>query len=170
MKIFSYNCRGLARLDKKLALCHLLTYVSLDIIFLQETLGPTIDITQSLQNMLPGWTFVGLDAPGRSGGLALRYNTRSIKMLNHWGGAGHLGADIRSVDLGMNIKIFNVYGPCHNRYDLWQNLLGSDLFLDDHLILGGDLNFSIGHVESWGHEPNETPYWITSYPCWTPTI
>jgi len=163
MKIFSFNYRGLARLDKKLALRRLLKIVPLDIIFLQETLGPILDISHSLQNMLPGWIFIGLDAHGRSGGLALGYNSHTIKILNCWGGLGHLREDIRSTDLEMNFQILNVYGLCQNRPAFWQKLLSFDSFFIDHLILGGDLNFSIGHSESWGHRAQRDSLQITFY-------
>eukprot|EP00253_Pinus_taeda_P016512 PITA_16512 len=151
MKFFSYNCRGLPRPDKKLALCRLLKNEPLDIIFLQETLGRILDIAQSLQNMLPRWILFCLDAHGRSGGLALGYRTHTIKLHNCWGGMGHLGVDISSAELGIHIWILNVYGLCQNKPAFWQNLLSSDSFKSDHLILGGDLNFSIGHAKSWGH-------------------
>jgi len=111
MKILSHNYRGLARLDKKLALRQLLFANSLDIIFLQETLGPTDDIARTLDHSLPGWRFTRLDAHGRSGGLALGINTRSIKEINYWGGQGYLGEDVHSNVLGMLFRIINIYGP-----------------------------------------------------------
>eukprot|EP00253_Pinus_taeda_P013872 PITA_13872 len=85
------------------------------------------------------------------------YNSCTIKQLNCWGGIGHTGADIHFADLGMNFRIYNIYGPCQNRPEFWEYLLGSELFLADHLILGGDLNFSIGHAESWGHRAQRDP-------------
>jgi hypothetical protein len=71
--------------------------------------------------MLLGWSFLALDANGRSGGIALGYNTRSINLFNSWGGSGHIGADIFSADLGIEIRLINVYGPCHHRPEFWDH-------------------------------------------------
>lgn len=43
------------------------------------------------------------------------YNSRTIKLLNSWGGTGHTGANIHSADLGRNFRIYNIYGPCQNQ-------------------------------------------------------
>lgn len=86
MKILSFNCRGLSRPNKKVALRRLLAAEALDIIFLQETLGPTMDISQTLEHILPGWRFFGLDAHGRSGGLTVGISTRTIEEIKGWGG------------------------------------------------------------------------------------
>ena len=32
-----------------------------------------------------------------------------------------------------------------------------NFFQNDYLIMGGDLNFSIGHSESWGHHAQQNP-------------
>lgn len=65
--------------------------------------------------MLPGWSFHALDVNGHSGGIALGFNSRTIKLCNIWGGIGHIGADIFSSELGTKIKLVNVYGPCQHR-------------------------------------------------------
>jgi len=66
------------------------------------------------------------------------------------GGAGFIGMDIYSSELGMEFRIINVYAPCLNRDEFWNHLLNLSLANSDNLILAGDLNFSIGHAESWG--------------------
>ena len=48
-------------------------------------------------------------------------------------------------------------GPCHHRPKFWENILSSDIFRKEHLISGGDLNFSLGHSESWGHHAEFDP-------------
>ena len=45
----------------------------------------------------------------------------------------------------------NVYGPCDQRETFWRRLLNFSLLAQEHTILGGDLNFSLGFSESWGH-------------------
>lgn len=151
MKIISFNCRGLARPNKKLALRRMIAAEPVDVIFLQETLGTTESITHFLESILPGWKFLGLDANGRSGGIALGFNPRIIILHNCQGGSGHIGVDLFIADLGLEIWFYNVYGPCHHWPEFWDHLLSFELLQKEYLIMGGDLNFSLGHSESWGH-------------------
>lgn len=92
-----------------------------------------------------------MDARGRFRGIALGFNPRSIQINNLWGGEGFLGADIFSSHFGRESHLINVYGPCTTRLTFWEHLLSRSFTLVDNLILGGDLNFSLGHAESWGH-------------------
>eukprot|EP00253_Pinus_taeda_P027637 PITA_27637 len=100
--------------------------------------------------MTPRWKFLASDASGRSGGLAIGINPRTIRLDSSWGGQGFLGADIFSADLGVAFRIVNVYGPCQHREPFWNTLLNLSLMTASHTILGGDLNFSLGFHESWG--------------------
>jgi len=100
---------------------------------------------------MPNWTFHALDASRRSGGLAIRVNNRAVKIRNIWGGRGFIDLDIYVLSMETNIQIINVYGPCSNRASYWRALLDSDLLKEDNIILGGDLNFTMGFCESWGH-------------------
>lgn len=150
MKAISFNCRGTASPDKKLALRRLLRKEPIDLVLLQETLGTTTIITPLLGSMLPGSHFYALDVNGRSRGIALGYNPHSIKMMGAWGGIGFIGADIYSAELGSEIRVLNIYGPCHHRDIFWEMLLGTDIIQAYNLIIGGDLNFSLGFSESWG--------------------
>eukprot|EP00253_Pinus_taeda_P013627 PITA_13627 len=88
MKIVSFNCRGLARTDKKLALRRLLSTSPIDVIFLQGTLSFVEAISLLSQLMLPDWSFIGLDASGHSGGIALGFNLHTINLCNCWGVEG----------------------------------------------------------------------------------
>jgi len=151
MKILSFNCRGFASLAKKLALKRLLLSSMLDIIFLQETLCQAKPLTKFLNAWLPNWTFQALDASGRSGGLAIGVNNRAAEVRNIFGGRGFIGLDISSHLVERDIRIINVYGPCADRANYWRFLFESELFQADNIILGGDLNFSLGFSESWGH-------------------
>eukprot|EP00253_Pinus_taeda_P007079 PITA_07079 len=64
--------------------------------------------------------------------------------------------DIFSSDMGKNICAVNIYAPNHNKLEFWNNLLGLSL-INNITILGGDLNFNIGHEESWGHHSQLDP-------------
>lgn len=140
----------MASSPKKLALRSLFSMEPIDIILLQETLGEALLVSNSLHSICPRWIFTALDASGRSGGMAIEYNPHSIKSLATWGGKGFLGMDLYFAESGKELRILNVYAPCQGREALWYHL--SKLFLTsvDNLILGGDLNFSIGYSESWG--------------------
>jgi len=93
----------MASAPKKLALQILFEVEQSDIILLQETLGLAENITHSLQALAPRWKFLALDAVGRSGGLAIGYNPRTIKVDASWGGIGFMGIDIFSVKLGKTL-------------------------------------------------------------------
>lgn len=152
-----FNCRGFASLGKKLSLHILLSSEQIDVIFLQETLGLANVITHLLESWLPRCIVEALDVNGWLGGMALGINSRSIKFCNIWGSFGHMGVDIYSPKLGTKIRIINVYGPCQNWAEFWNQLLNSDILQHDNIILGGDLNFSIGFAESWGKHAQIDP-------------
>ena len=52
---------------KKLAICRLVGQQSVDVLFLQETMGDGVSFASSLEFLLPGWTFCSVDAKGKSG-------------------------------------------------------------------------------------------------------
>lgn len=54
--------------------------------------------------------------------------------------------DVFSEELGIHIGIVNIYGPCHNHVAFWEDVMGSSFMQGDNIILGGDLNFSMGHA------------------------
>jgi exonuclease III len=84
MKIFSFNCRGLASPAKKSSLKILFIVINLDVIFLQETLGLSEVVVTSLEAIFPGWSFVAVDAKGHSGGLATGWHHKSCKCDRVW--------------------------------------------------------------------------------------
>lgn len=55
--------------------------------------------------------------------------------------------DIFSAELGKHLRIMNIYGPNQNGLDFWQQFLDNRP-ISQSSILGGDLNFSMGHEES----------------------
>lgn len=58
--------------------------------------------------------------------------------------------DIFMGELWFPIRIINLYGPNQNRLEFWHELMDSNL-ITRTTVLGGDLNFSLGNDESWGH-------------------
>ena len=57
MIVMTLNCRGLASKPKKLAICRLVSDQSVDVLFLQETMGDGVLFTGSMELLLPGWNF-----------------------------------------------------------------------------------------------------------------
>lgn len=109
------------------------------------------DLTsRTLGSLKPGWIFQSLDVIGQSIGLALGYNPPTINLRASWGGVGFIGMDIFSSELGMDLRIINVYGPCHSKEAFWNRFLNLSITSLENLIIEGDLNFSIGYGESWG--------------------
>ena len=78
------------------------------------------------------------------------FNKRTMKVGNWCGRKGIMGADITIIGLDMPIYMINFYSPCHNRDEFWDNWMAPTIMKGEHIIMGGDLNFSIGLVESWG--------------------
>jgi len=150
MKILSFNCRGLANPSKKSSLRRVIDLNCLDVILLQETLGLSDDVTKSLELLLPGWKFVAIDVNGRSGGLASGWRLSVCRCDNFWSIRSGLGLQLFSTDLGMVVIVLNIYGPYINRVPFWDSLLSNDFVLNRDLILGGDLNLSLGCEEVWG--------------------
>jgi len=95
MIYLTYNCKGLANLDKRLALKALLAQHPIDILFLLETLGDGNTVTSTLLSILPNWTFITLGVRGRSEGCAMGINNRTIRVNTCWGRDGVLGMDVK---------------------------------------------------------------------------
>ena len=149
MKILSFNCRGLVGPGKKPAFIRVLTLEHPDVIMLQETMGEGEVIRERLESWLPGWSFVTVDARGCSGGLAVGWKNCCVKLINAWGIEAELGIEVFSEELGIPLSVVNVYGPFLNRAPFWNSLFQSTLVNGDSVVLGGDLNFSLGHSEIW---------------------
>jgi hypothetical protein len=104
-----------------------------------------------------GWIFLGLDARGRSGGLAIGWCSRSINILNSWDFDSCLGVDVQVEGLGLEVKIINAYGPHLDKIPFWDFMFSKDLLKVENLIIGGDFNFSLGEAESWGPSAHPDP-------------
>jgi len=150
MKILSFNCRGLASSHKKASLKRLVECTRPDILLLQETLGDSSSVKAQLEKLLLGWEFDGLDARGRSGGLATGWRTKDFKCANMVGFDSGLGVQLFSVEFGKLLTVLNIYGPYNNREAFWIDLLGKEFIQNNWVVLGGDLNLTLGAAEIWG--------------------
>ena len=150
MKIMYFNCRGLAGPLKISSLKRMVFLECLDIILLQETLGIGEVVKARLEGWFSRWNFETLDVRGSSGGLAIGWNDRNVKVLNLWGSELNIGIYCSDLVLGEFFTVCNVYGPYLNRIPFRDSLLNNPLLRGDLVILGGDLNFSLGQAESCG--------------------
>ena len=68
-----------------------------------------------MESMLKGWTFLSLDAHGKSRGLLLGWRSRFFHLLNAWGVDSGLCASLSSFELNLDICVVNIYGPFIDR-------------------------------------------------------
>ena len=61
-----------------------------------------------------------------------------------------LSASLYSIELKMALCCVNLYGPYVDRERFWINMFKIECIKSSKLILGGDLNYSIGFFEIWG--------------------
>ena len=55
------------------------------------------------------------------------------------------------------LKLLNVYGPYKDRQSFWDHIYKLGLLNLENLILGGDLNFTLGTSEVWGGRQTDDP-------------
>ena len=65
MILLSYNCRGLASLQKKSSIKRMVAMYDPQIILLQETMGASENVKKALESWLSGWVFQAVDAVGK---------------------------------------------------------------------------------------------------------
>jgi hypothetical protein len=57
----------------------------------------------------------------------------------------------------MTLKLLNIYGPNTDKIHFWNTLFKKYLMRSKNLIIGGDLNFSLGEEEIWGPSAHPDP-------------
>lgn len=157
MIITSWNCRGLASKPKKLALRELVMNSKADVLLLQEIVGNGEEIETMLNALLPGWKFIALDSDGHSGGLAARHREGRIKIRNQWGMKQVMGPECQTTEFDFPLTILNIYGSCQGRIPFWNGLMENSLVKNNYMVMGGDLNFSLGRAEARGPAAREDP-------------
>ena len=113
-----------------------------DVMLLQETLGVGEETKASLESWFGVWIFETLDVRGRSGGLASGWNARNV-----WGMDSVLGMSFKAMELVDIYNVVNIYDPYLDRIPFWEKLFNNSLMRGEVLIIGGDLNFSLGQAE-----------------------
>ena len=92
MKLLSLKCRGLESTRKKLAVKRMISVQALEVILIQETMGPELEVENLLSSILPLYSFTAHSARGHSRGLAIGWKKSCIRCTNTWGSSLGLGA------------------------------------------------------------------------------
>jgi hypothetical protein len=98
-----------------------------------------------------------VDAKGRSGGLATGWCLKSCKCDRIWGFDSGIGLNMYSTELGHSLLLINIYGPYVDRKRYWDTLEKCSWFSEQEVVVGGDLNFSLGASEVWGPRSSLDP-------------
>ena len=168
MKIFSINYRGLANTRKKLSLKRILSIQTPEVILLQETMGSELEVENLLTSITPHYTFTAQSARGHLGLLALGWKKYCIRCTNTWGSSFGLGAQLCWEEININLTVINIYGPYSNRSYFWDSFKKSGIIKERKLIIGGDLNFTLGAHEIQGPKAQtypSSPYFTNLLMC-----
>ena len=92
----------------------------------------------------------GLGCPWKIRVFGDEFNLGRLKELSSWGFENSLAMELYSNELCHPLLILNVYGPCLEREQFWNFLFSKSCLKNPNLIVGGDLNFSLGSLESRG--------------------
>eukprot|EP00253_Pinus_taeda_P028916 PITA_28916 len=68
-----------------------------------------------------------------------------------------MGMEVISPDFPSPFLIVNIYGPCQGRELFSTDLLAKSVMNSPLMVVGGDLNFSLGRAEAWGPSAREDP-------------
>ena len=147
MKLISLNYRGLESTRKKVSIKRMLSVHKPDVVLLQENLGPELDVTTLISSISPLYTFLAQSARGHSGGFAIGWNESTITCSNSWGSPIGLGVQIIWAEENLNMNIVNIYGPYNNRVEFLESFKNSKIARKGNMIIGGDLNFTVGAHE-----------------------
>lgn len=91
-----------------------------------------------------------MDAVGKSEGLAIGWVASQIRCENIWGFQSGMGIDVYSRETDRAFTMINIYNPYQDRLSFWERLFNKSWWNIPGLIVGGDLNFTIGEAEIWG--------------------
>jgi hypothetical protein len=113
-------------------------------------MGTNEKVKEALESWLPGWVFEVVDAVGKSGGLSIGWMSSQIRCENIWGFQYGMGIDVYNRETYRAFTVINIYGPYQDRLLFWERLFNKSWWNNPGLIVGGDLNFTIGEAEIWG--------------------
>jgi hypothetical protein len=161
MILLSLNIRGVGGHLKVASFRRLLSHISPDIIFLQETLVDSkkarnflinsfltgIYVQLTLLAPLGVWQWLGILTPMIS---FLIFVVEEFYYL--------VLVDIQT----KGINLLNLYGPCSDRQFFWEKIEARGLLDLDNLIIAGDFNLTTSVGETWGALLPKIHWQITS--------
>ena len=149
MLLLSLNVRGLGGKTKQCSLRSLFLSIRPGMILLQETMCNTYPALHAFSKLLPNWEFYAISASGLSGGLLTAWNPHRVRCRAFETVAGIL-VRANFHDMNTPLDILNCYGPYRDRDLFWDKVLRGGLLNSPNLIVGGDLNLTMGASETWG--------------------
>ena len=113
MKLISWNIRGCSNPRKWKAINRKLKQEPPDILFLQETKCSFGGLSKIKDKIWKGSQVMAIDAAGQSGGIAIRWQPRSVELSNWWANKFALMADFCFLDSRVRGMVGNIYGPSY---------------------------------------------------------
>ena len=156
MILKTYNVRGLGGLPKRRALREYIYSHSVQVLFLQETMVLAPVACENFLKICPDWVVIATESNGFSGGLLSAWDPRFARFKSFSTAGGILlEGHFKGFDGVLNL--LNVYGPYKDRQSFWDHISMLRLLNLENLILGGDLNFTLGPSEVWGGRQADDP-------------
>jgi exonuclease III len=121
MILLSLNIRGVGGHLKDASFRRLISRISPDIIFLQETMVDSKKARHFLNQFLPNWHYLhSVNSLGTSRGLAVAWNPDHFDFLPYLCCGGILLTG--TVTTKKRLNLINIYGPCSDRQHFWEKL------------------------------------------------
>ena len=89
----------------------------------------------------PGWLLCAVSSVGTFKGLLVTWDPNKF-VLNHFICCGGILLSGISLENNSQINLLNVYGPCSERKDFWEQVASKVLLASNNLIVAGDLNLT----------------------------
>jgi hypothetical protein len=146
MICLSLNYRGLGSTSKKHALKRLVESLHLEILLLRKTKeegrGGGV-LYEEMAKLLCGWEFISNYSKSRLEGVISIWRPIFLSCFHSWSFESDLGLSLYSQEMGKEILVLNLYGPCNDIIYFWGNFFKLSFLGFENIIVGGDLNFSL---------------------------
>jgi hypothetical protein len=149
MIFLSLNIRGVGGHLKDSSFRRLISHISSNIIFLQETLVDSKKARLFLNQFHTNWHICSVNSLGTSRGLAVAWDPDKYDFYPYICCGGILLSGTLCIT-NKQINLLNLYGPCSDRQFFWEKIEARGLLDLDNLIIAGDLNLTTSVGEVWG--------------------
>lgn len=157
IRVLSWNCRGLGKLDKCEVVRSVVRQSRCDVCMLQETKWNEYSLN-FYSRVLPSYfdkNVVVVHANNTVGGLLIAWK-KSYQLLNSWVTKNSCSALIKQDSTSAILLITNVYGPSSEalKDGFINQLQGIAALVNTPWIMGGDFNLVRWMVDRSGHNAN----------------